>query len=93
MENRQSEKIYKAACALLDSRELIIGFDRYAMFRPMLADFSGSKDEWLTARNVHLDMNPWVYFGLVEPDECPPQQVDVAYDWEGLLEYSSSNDP
>mmetsp|Transcript_35784 Transcript_35784/g.74897 ORF Transcript_35784/g.74897 Transcript_35784/m.74897 type:complete len:263 (-) Transcript_35784:372-1160(-) len=91
MENRQCEKVYKAACALLDSRELIIGIDRYAMFRPMLADFSGSKDEWVTAKNVHLDLNPWVYFGLVEPDEGPPQQVDVAYDWEGdfMQEYNN----
>ena len=96
MENRQSEAIYRAACKLLDEHELIMGFDKFIVFRPMAADWKeidGIKEEWRTAKNVHVDMNPWIYFGLVETpgDQAPPKQVDVVYDWEGETPANSSS--
>lgn len=34
--------------------------DRYGCFRPNGNEFATSS--WMTIENLHIDMNPWVYF-------------------------------
>ena len=92
----------RAACNIIGSHDLIISIDRGAIFRPMQSDvLSQSKEaaeEWPTARNVHLDMDPWGYFGIskqadeqrdpvcdksaLQASVVPPKQ-NTGYTWEG----------
>ena len=84
MHNRQNEKLYRLAALILDTPEVIVSIDRFAIFRPMAVHEGDERppymDEWLTIRNIHLDMNPWASLGDGAP-ECPPtahaKQVSV----------------
>ena len=85
MENRQADKMYRAACTLLGHNETIVSIDRFAIFRPTL--LPECTDEWITASNIHLDMDPWRYYGIPTAACAGPSEddvkVDTPYDWEG----------
>jgi hypothetical protein len=73
MHNRQNEKLYRLAALILDTPEVIVSIDRFAIFRPMAVREGDERptymDEWLTIRNIHLDMNPWASLGE-DSQEC-----------------------
>eukprot|EP00802_Teleaulax_amphioxeia_P014053 Tamp_14112.p1 GENE.Tamp_14112~~Tamp_14112.p1 ORF type:complete len:445 (+),score=80.08 Tamp_14112:323-1657(+) len=85
MENRQSDKLYRAACSLLGHSETIVSIDRFAFFRPTL--LPERSDEWVTANNIHLDMDPWRFYGIPTAACSGPSEDeakgDTPYDWEG----------
>ena len=46
MQNRQSDKMYRAACKVLEESETIVSIDRFAFFRP--TKLPECCDEWIT---------------------------------------------
>ncbi|KAL5474496.1 hypothetical protein EMCRGX_G026451 [Ephydatia muelleri] len=60
-DNRQNPRVYEVFANILGEKELMVNQDRYGLFRPTIEEDGTVHDEWKTVRNVHLDMNPWVY--------------------------------
>jgi hypothetical protein len=64
--NRQNPKIYSVFSHLLQRKDLWVSIDRYGFFRPtkgvMINGTKVDKKAWKTFPNIHLDMNPWLYY-------------------------------
>lgn len=64
--NRLNPKIYSVFSHLLKRKDLWVSIDRYAFFRPtkgvMINGKKVDKPHWKTIPNIHLDMNPWLYY-------------------------------
>lgn len=49
--------MHQVGRTLLETDRILISHDRYGCFRPTKINSS-----WSTIENLHIDMNPWVYY-------------------------------
>jgi hypothetical protein len=86
MQNRQNETMYALARSILQRPDLIVAIDRCALFRPMRSELPTQlaevQREWATARSVHLDMNPWGYFGMTGAKQTGDSKITTRYQQE-----------
>jgi Phytanoyl-CoA dioxygenase (PhyH) len=57
LRNRQTPALLTLGRALLNCEQVLCSHDRYGLMRPTLP----AQPEWSTHRNLHLDLDPWLY--------------------------------
>jgi hypothetical protein len=88
LNNRQNPKVYDVFSTVLGNKALMVNHDRYGLFRRTCnADGKLCYPHWKTLKNIHLDMNPWVYMGLEGTrDRHPLDGLTYEHDSEFIVE-------
>ncbi len=71
--NRSNAKVLKALRLLLEEDDILVSHDRWCVYRPtrniLFKDGHRDMKQWKTKENLHLDLNPWLYFSEAMPLE------------------------